>query len=178
MKLSPAAERFIDHWGEMGPKWGVNRSVAQIHALLYLSADPLPAETIAETLMVARSNVSMSIKELQSWGIIRIERIRGDRRDHFTSVQDVWELFRIVLDERKRRELDPSLAVLRECVELSAKERGRQNDVVKKRLQSMLSFFEAGGAWYQHVRALPLPALKVFLKTGAKLRTWLGRSSA
>ncbi len=176
MKLTPAMERFVQHWGEMGPRWGVNRSVAQIHALLYLAADPLPAEAIAETLAIARSNVSMSLKELQGWGIIRIERIRGDRRDHFTSVQDVWELFRVVLDERKRREVDPTIEVLRECAELGKRGRGRAEITAHERITHMLDFFEVGAAWYQHVRVLPAAMLKTFLKAGARVRRWLGRA--
>ncbi len=167
-------ERFVLHWGEMGPRWGVNRSVAQVHALLYLSPDPLPAEEIAETLEIARSNVSMSLKELQSWRIIRIERLRGDRRDHYTSVQDVWELFRIVLDERKKREVDPTIEVLGECVELAARERSKRGDEVATRIRAMLGFFETASGWYRHVKALPMPALKAFVKMGTKLRSWLG----
>ena len=178
MKMTPAVQRFVDHWGEMGPKWGVSRSVAQVHALLYLAPEPLPAETIAEALGIARSNVSMSLKELQGWRIIRTTRVRGDRKDHFASVQDVWELFRVVLDERKKRELDPTIAVLQECLELStAAGADPKKDVSTVRVRAMLAFFEAGEAWYGHVRALPIAALKVFFKTGAKLRGWLGRAS-
>src|SRR5436190_22345862 len=98
-KLSPVAQKFILHWGEMGTRWGINRTVAQIHALLYLSPRPLPAEEIAAALGVARSNVSTSLKELQGWGIVRLVHVMGDRRDHFVSMQDVWDMFRQVLDE-------------------------------------------------------------------------------
>src|SRR5919206_582892 len=104
MKLSPIMQKFILHWGEMGSRWGINRTVAQIHALLYLSPKPLNAEEIAETLGVARSNVSTSLKELQAWGIVKLVHVVGDKRDHFESMKDVWEMFRIVLDERKKRE--------------------------------------------------------------------------
>ena len=116
MPLSNAAREFILHWGEMGSRWGVNRTVAQVHALLYLSPEPLTAEDIADALSVARSNVSTSLGELQGWGIIQTVNVLGDRRDHYESLHDVWELFRIVLDERKRREMDPTLALLRDCV--------------------------------------------------------------
>src|SRR5260221_6406486 len=102
--LSPVQQKFILHWGEMGARWGINRTVAQIHALLFVSPKPLTAEEIADTLSVARSNVSTSLKELQSCGIIRIVHVLGDRRDHFESIKDVWELYRQVIDERKRRE--------------------------------------------------------------------------
>ena len=107
MTLSPTAEKFILHWGEMGTRWGVNRTVAQIHALLYISPRPLPADEICATLSVARSNVSTSIRELQGWGIIKTSQVLGDRRDHFESMTDVWEMFRVIMDERKKREIDP-----------------------------------------------------------------------
>ena len=100
----------------MGTRWGINRTVAQIHALFYTSEAPLNAEQIAETLQVARSNVSTSLKELQGWGIVKMVHVLGDKRDHFESMKDVWEMFRMVLDERKRREIDPTLVMLRECL--------------------------------------------------------------
>src|SRR5689334_14865603 len=114
--LSAAAQKFVVHWGEMGTRWGINRTVAQIHALLFVSPKPLTAEEIADTLKVARSNVSTSLKELQGWGIVKIVHVLGDRRDHFESLKDVWEMFRIIMDERKKRECDPTLALLRDCV--------------------------------------------------------------
>src|SRR3954451_17407488 len=114
--LNPVQQKFILHWGEMGTRWGINRTVAQIHALLYISPKPLNAEEIVETLSVARSNVSNSLKELQSWGIVKLVHVMGDKRDHFESMKDVWEMFRMVLDERKKREIDPTVAMLRECI--------------------------------------------------------------
>src|SRR3954463_11949546 len=105
--LTPITTRFILHWGEMGTRWGINRTVAQIHALLFVSPKPMHAEEIAQTLGVARSNVSTSLKELQSWGIVRVAHVMGDRRDHFESMKDVWEMFRVITDERKKRETDP-----------------------------------------------------------------------
>src|SRR5215510_5696967 len=116
-ELTGLQKQYILHWGEMGTKWGVNRTTAQIHALLYLSPKPLPAEEIARTLGVARSNVSNALRELQGWGIVRVAHVLGDRRDHFESRKDVWEMFQTILAERKRREVDPTLALLRECVE-------------------------------------------------------------
>jgi len=107
--LTAVQQKFVLHWGEMGTRWGINRTVAQIHALLYISPEPLNAEDIAETLAVARSNVSTSLKELQGWRIVRLVHVMGDKRDHFESMKDVWEMFRVVLDERKRREIDPTL---------------------------------------------------------------------
>src|SRR5882762_1273604 len=111
-KLSDVQQNFILHWGEMGTRWGINRTVAQIHALLFISPKPLPAEEIAATLAVARSNVSTSLKELQGWGIVKLVHVMGDRRDHFQSMKEVWDMFRAVLDERKKREIDPTLSVL------------------------------------------------------------------
>ena len=168
MSLSPAVQKFILHWGEMGPRWGVNRSVAQIHALLYMSETPLTAEEIAETLSLARSNVSVSLKELQGWRIVRQVPVLGDRREHFESVADVWEMFQTVLDERKRREIDPTMAVLRECIGLD------DSTQVTKRLESMLSFFETMSAWYRQIRRLPRPAVLRFVKMGRKVQQMLG----
>src|SRR2546430_11655359 len=114
--LGPVQQKFILHWGEMGTRWGINRTVAQVHALLFISDRPLPADEIVERLWVERSNISTSLKELQGWGIVRVVHVIGDRRDHFESMQDVWEMFRVIIEERKRREIDPTLAILRECV--------------------------------------------------------------
>src|SRR6188472_48422 len=136
MELSPVSQKFILHWGEMGTRWGINRTVAQIHALLYLSPRPLNAEQIAEALSVARSNVSTSLRELQGWGIIRVVHVLGDRRDHFESIRDVWELFRQVLDERKRREVDPTLTILRDCV-IEADKAAADETYAKERLSEL-----------------------------------------
>src|SRR6266852_8191077 len=122
-KPSAVQQKFVLHWGEMGTRWGINRTVAQIHALLFLSPQPLPAEEIAQTLAVARSNVSTSLKELQSWGIVKLVHVLGDKRDHFESMKEVWEMFRVVLDERKKREIDPTLNMLRSCIAEAEKEK-------------------------------------------------------
>src|SRR5215471_11228748 len=140
-KLSPIQQKFILHWGEMGTRWGINRTVAQIHALLYISPHPLHAEEIAKTLGVARSNVSNSLRELQGWGIVRLVHVLGDKRDHFESMKDVWEMFRIVLDERKRREIDPTLAILRECI-TEVSEGKDADEHTKERLGKLAEFFE------------------------------------
>src|SRR3954470_12559689 len=134
--LSPVEQKFILHWGEMGTRWGINRTVAQIHALLYLSPRPVNAEEIASTLNVARSNVSTSLKELQGWGIVKRVHVLGDQRDHFESMKDVWEMFRVVLDERKRREIDPTLAVLRDCIADAEKDR-ETSDYSEQRLRDL-----------------------------------------
>ncbi len=168
MNLEPTAERFILHWGEMGTRWGINRTVAQIHALLYLSDKPLPADEIAATLAVARSNVSTSIRELQSWGIVRTVPVMGDRRDHFQTLTDVWEMFRIIMDERKKREIDPTLTVLRQCVqEIDEKKKADPNTA--KRLHEMLEFVESMTGFYSTVRGLPVPAMARFVKMGKRI---------
>src|SRR3954466_13341953 len=166
MRLTPVTQKFILHWGEMGARWGVNRTVAQIHALLYISPKPLNAEEIAETLGVARSNVSTSLKELQGWGIVRIAHVMGDRRDHFESMKDVWEMFRVILDERKKRETDPTLHMLRECV-ADAKKPG-SDTYTRQRLDDMLQFFELMTHWYESTRKMPTPAVLKFVKMGDK----------
>jgi len=160
----------------MGLRWGINRTVAQIHALLYLSPKPLNAEEIAETLAVARSNVSTSLKELQSWRIVKLVHVMGDKRDHFESMKDVWEMFRIVLDERKRREIDPTIALLEECLNDAAKEKD-SDKFTQERLRELQRFFEATTAWYTQIAKLPISALIKFLNAGDKLLKNLGLGS-
>jgi DNA-binding transcriptional regulator GbsR (MarR family) len=171
--LSPVAQRFILHWGEMGTRWGVNRTVAQIHALLYISQQPLPADEISEILNVARSNVSTSIKELQSWGIVRTVHVLNDRRDHFESMKDVWEMLRVVLNERKKRELDPTLVVLRECV-ANADQSQPADKYTKEKLGELLELVETTSSWYSKVKNLPAATLKKFVKMGDQLCGLLG----
>ena len=151
---------------------GINRTVAQIHALLYLSPKPLNAEEIADTLGVARSNVSTSLWELQSWKIVKISQVMGDRRDHYESIEDVWELFRVILDERKRREIDPTLIMLRECVAES--EKSKSDEFTHERLSELLGFFETMGGWYEQIRKLPTTAVIKFVKLGDKVLKTLG----
>lgn len=177
--MSPVAEKFVLHWGEMGTRWGINRTVAQIHALLYLSPRPLHAEEITETLGVARSNVSNSLRELQNWGIVRVVHVLGDRRDHFESLKDVWQMFRVILDERKKRETDPTLQLLRASV-AEAKRSGNAgaatgaNAYERDRLSDMLAFFEDMTRWYEQTRSMPLPVVKKFVKLGEKAAKLLG----
>jgi DNA-binding transcriptional regulator GbsR (MarR family) len=166
--LTPLEQKFILHWGEMGAKWGINRTVAQIHALLFLSEKPLNAEDIASRLNVARSNVSNSLRELQGWGIVRVTHILGDRRDHFESMKDVWEMFRIIVDERKKREADPVLAMLRDAV-VEAKKPGAADAYTRERLGDMLHFFELMTSWTEQTRKLPTPAIIRMVKMGDKL---------
>lgn len=171
--LSPVTQKFILHWGEMGTRWGINRTVAQVHALLFLSPKPVPADEIATTLSVARSNVSTSLRELQGWGIVRVVHVLGDRRDHFESIKDVWEIFRIVSEERKRREIDPTLRVLAECVhELKTSPEG--DAYTRERLESMLEFLTAMTGLFEEILRMPTGALKGVVKLRGKVITLLG----
>lgn len=166
MKLTPAVERYVLHWGEMGTRWGTNRTVAQIQALLYLSPRPLRADEIVELLSVARSNVSTSIRELQSYGLVKMTHVLGDRRDYFESLHDVWELFRVIIAQRKQRELNPTLSMLRKCAEdVSAED--ETDDVTKERIRNMLHFVETTSEWYEKIQAVPTSTLQKLMKLGA-----------
>jgi DNA-binding transcriptional regulator GbsR (MarR family) len=169
--LTPIQQRFILHWGEMGARWGINRTVAQVHALLFLSPKPLNAEEIATTLGVARSNVSTSLRDLQAWGIVRVVHVLGDRRDYFESMKDVWEMFRVILDERKKRETDPTLHLVRACV---AEAKAGGDPYERERLADMLAFLEDMTRWYEQTRSMPLPAVKKFVKLGDRVAKLLG----
>ena len=174
--LGAVEEKFILHWGEMGTRWGINRTVAQVHALLYLAEKALPADEISTTLAVARSNVSTSLRELQGWGIVRVVHVLGDRRDHFESIKDVWEIFRIVSEERKRREIDPTLRVLEECVqEVKANPQG--DAYTRERLTDMREFLTATTGLFDEVIQMPAGALKGVLKLRGKVVTMLGKKA-
>jgi DNA-binding transcriptional regulator GbsR (MarR family) len=173
MTLSPTEQKFVLHWGEMGTRWGVNRTVAQIHALLYLSERPLTADDIVDTLGVARSNVSNSLKELQSWKLVKVSHVLGDRRDHFQALQDVWEIFRVILEERKRREIDPTLTVLRECAIEGEADKGLDAATLA-RMQVVLEFLEMLSTTFQDYQHLPPQTLQRFLKMGGKVARFLG----
>jgi DNA-binding transcriptional regulator GbsR (MarR family) len=169
MAMAPVVERVVLHWGEMGSRWGVNRTVAQMHALLYLSERPLPAEDIADALGVARSNVSNSLKELQSWGLIRVAHVLGDRRDHFEAIQDITQLFRVIVEERKRRELDPTIVLLREL----AVDDPRTPPHVRQRLKSTLTFLEILHRWFEDMKGLPSPLMLALLRMGGRIQRFL-----
>ncbi|MCH8866560.1 MAG: GbsR/MarR family transcriptional regulator [Proteobacteria bacterium] len=165
MQLSPAVEKYVLHWGEMGTRWGTNRTVAQIQALLYLSPQPLRADEIVDALSVARSNVSTSIRELQSYGLVRMTHVLGDRRDYFESLHDVWELFRVIIEQRKQRELNPTLSMLRTVAAEVAKE-SDTDPVTKERITNMLNFVETTNAWYEDIRDIPTKTLTKIMKLG------------
>lgn len=169
--MSPITEKLVLHWGEMGARWGISRTVAQIHALLYLSPKPLAADEIVDALGVARSHVSNSLRELQSWGVVKTVHIMGDRREHFQSIKDVWQLFEILLDERKRREMDPTLKALREAA--AQVEENREDPHTKAKLKEMLEFFELMDGWFGEVRRLPLAVRIKMVRLGGSMREWL-----
>jgi DNA-binding transcriptional regulator GbsR (MarR family) len=173
MKLSPAVEKYVLHWGEMGTRWGTNRTVAQIHALLYLSPEPLRADQIVDVLSVARSNVSTSIRELQSYGMVRMTHVLGDRRDYFESLHDVWELFRVIIDQRKERELNPTLSMLRTAAEEVDSEPDT-HPVTKERIHNMLDFVETTSGWYEQIHDVPTSTLRKLMKLGKKITKLVG----
>jgi DNA-binding transcriptional regulator GbsR (MarR family) len=171
MELTDIGRRFIVHWGEMGTSWGVNRSVAQIHALLFFHGQPLHAEEIADTLAIARSNVSNSLKELLNWDLIRVTQVLGDRRDYYETSGDVWELFRTIVRERKEREFDPTVRLLRELgadPNLAA-----ESPAAQDRLRTTLEFMQTLGAWSDEMLRLSPSTLEKILKLGAQVQRFV-----
>ena len=173
MKLTPTMEKFILHWGEMGWRWGINRSVAQVHALLMLAPKPIPADEISETLNVARSNASTSLRELQGWGLIRVVHVFGDRREHFETHKDVWEMFLIILRERKKRELDPTLAALRECAATATAGKA-DSEHTTRRLKELIDFMELTTSWADKAQALSPAAARKLFQIGDKVFRLVG----
>ena len=168
----PEAQQFILHWGEMGSHWGVNRSVSQVHALLYLSDRPLHAEEICDTLGLARSNVSTALKELQGYAIVRRQHVAGDRRDHFVAETDLWDMLMKITVERKKREIDPTLLVLSD---LAAQLESRK-DVpahVRERIGKMHDFMGNLTGWFDDVRRLPKGTLVALMKLGSKVARFI-----
>lgn len=174
MDLTPTAKQFILHWGEMANRWGINRTVAQIHALLFVSAEPLNAEQLTEMLSVSRSNVSTSLRELQGWGVVRVVHVMGDRRDHFECLKDVWEMFQAILDERKRRVIDPAIEVIKECLAMPV-DRSAGDAHARVRLQAMMEFLQMVTAWYSQVRALPPDGIREVMAASSSASHAAGR---
>lgn len=167
-ELPASVQRFVLYWGDMGGQWGVNRSVAQIHALLYLSERPLTAEEIADALHLARSNVSNSIKELLAWKLIHRVPVMGDRRDHFAAETDIWEMVTRIAQGRKEREIDPAAAALRACLDEAASD-PRISPVALKRLADMLEFVETTSRWYDQMLRVPKNKLVALIRMGSKV---------
>jgi DNA-binding transcriptional regulator GbsR (MarR family) len=174
--LPEAVQQFILQWGNLGERWGVNRSVSQIHALLFASKQPLAAEDIADSLGLARSNVSNSIRELQSWNIIRSVPVLGDRRTFYEAETDLWTLVSRIAAGRKARELDPAAEALRQCVEKARKDH-RVDPVVERRLSEMLEFVERTSRWYEQMIVLPRSKIATLMKLGGGIARLLDRSA-
>ena len=163
MELTSTAQKFIVHWGEMGEKWGINRTIAQIHGLLYLSPEPLNAEEICETLSLARSTVSVGLRELESWGIVRVVHTLGDRTDRFEIKGDVYEMFRFIVEYRKRREVDPTLQMLREA--MTELESGGDPHI-RQKISEMLTLFETSDSLYQQIQKVSTRTIVRVAKMG------------
>ncbi|MEC9347563.1 MAG: MarR family transcriptional regulator [Pseudomonadota bacterium] len=173
MELTPVMQRFVLFWGEMGTRWGVNRSVAQIHALLYLLGKPVTADEIQSALGMARSNVSNSLKELQSWNLVQLSHVMGDRRDYFSADDDPWDLVMAVVEERKKREFDPCLEMLREAAEGMAEDTRTPGDV-KGRILSLRDFLEDVDGWYAELHRVPRKSLRRLMNLGSKIVALVG----
>jgi DNA-binding transcriptional regulator GbsR (MarR family) len=170
--LPDVLRQFVLQWGNLGERWGVNRSVSQIHALLYVSERPLTAEDIAVTLEIARSNVSNSLRELQSWEIVRAVPVMGDRRTFYEAETDLWTLITRIAAGRKARELDPAAAALRQCVAAAEADRAL-SPVASKRLRDMLEFVEKTGRWYEQMLKLPRSQIATLMKLGGGVARFL-----
>lgn len=176
--MTPLMERLVLHWGEMGSRWGVNRSVAQIQAYLFVLGQPADAEQIAEELSISRSNVSNSLKELQQLGLVKLVHRVGERRDRFESVGQPWDMFLQIVEARRQREIQPTLEALRELVE-DSRDDTETPDAVKRRIADLSSFGEELDGWYREIRRLPMGTLRGLLRMGAKVARFIpGERSA
>lgn len=172
-KLLPSAVlQFVLHWGEMGGQWGVNRSVAQIHALLYLSDRPLAAEEITDTLRIARSNTSNSLKELMGWKLIRRVPVMGDRRDHYSAEVDLWQMLTRIAQGRKEREIDPAVAALRTCAAEAARD-PYIKPIARRRIDDMRDFVMTLDDWYQQMIEVPPSRLMMLIRMGKRILGFL-----
>jgi DNA-binding transcriptional regulator GbsR (MarR family) len=171
MNLTPLAQSFVLHFGEMGSRWGINRTVGQIYALLFVSEKPLNADEIAEALAFSRSNVSMGLKELDSWRLVRLQHLPGDRREYFSAPEDVWAIFRTLADERRKREIDPTLSMLRDA--LLVEPSNPQDAFAQKRMSDMHELIELVTDWFSDVQRLDEQTLRQLMKLGAKAQKFL-----
>lgn len=174
-KLPEALRRFVLHWGNLADRWGVTRSVSQVHALLFASERPLTADEIAELLGMARSNVSTSLRELAGWNLIRRVPLLGDRREHFVAETDLWTMIQRIAAGRKQREIDPAASALRECL-AEARADGDLSPQVRRRLEEMLEFVERAGTWHDQMIALPRNQVMALMKLGSGVVRLLERS--
>ena len=169
MKLTPIMKDFVVHWGEMGTYWGINRTVAKIHALLFISPEPLSAEEIVNLLVIARSNVSSSLKELENWGVIKVVHKFADRKEYYESLKDVWEVASLILDQRKKREIDPAIKFLKQCLEEhKSNTKNKETDYSERKLKELLSLFETASTGCNQIRNLPIKQVLQFINLGRK----------
>lgn len=175
--LTPAGLKFVLHWGEMGQAWGINRTMAQVHALLFISPEALDAAEISRLLGVSRSNVSTSLRELITWGVVRRVHQIGCRCDRFEALKDVMETFRVIMAEKKRREMDPTISLLENCVE-ETREGGPDEEYTRQQLEKMLEFTRMVTIWYAQIDRLPTPALQRLFRAGGILSRLFGAPSA
>ena len=167
MTLTPLAQRFVLHFGEMGSRWGINRTVGQIYALLFVSPRPLNADEIAEGLGFSRSNVSMGLKELQSWRLVKLQHLPGDRREYFSAPEDVWAIFQTLAEERRKREVDPTLSMLRDALLEAPTDPAEQH--AQARMREMHDLIELTTGWFEEVRAMDQERLVELMKLGKKV---------
>jgi DNA-binding transcriptional regulator GbsR (MarR family) len=177
VELTPSALKFVLHWGEMGQAWGINRTMAQVHALLFISPEALDAAAISTMLGVSRSNVSTSLRELITWGVVRRVHVIGSRCDRFEALKDVFETFRVIMAERKRREMDPTISLLEHCVK-EAEAAGPGEEYTREQLARMLEFTRLVSSFYGHLERLPTPAMHALFRGGAALSRVFGPSRA
>jgi DNA-binding transcriptional regulator GbsR (MarR family) len=171
LNVTPLVQSFVAHFGEMGSRWGINRTVGQIYALLYVTEQPLHADDIGEKLGMSRSNVSIGMKELQAWGLVRLSRIPGDRREYFTSLGDVQEIFRVVAAERRRREIAPTLSVLRES--LLVKVKSPEDAFAQERMREMHELVDTANNWFDDLQRMSPESMAQLMKMGSKVQKLL-----
>lgn len=169
--LTPLVRSFVSHFGEMGSRWGINRTVGQIYALIYVSERPIHADEIAEALEFSRSNVSMGLKELQAWRLVRLRHQPGDRREYFESPADAWEVFRTLAEERRRREIEPTLSMLRNA--LLEEPTSPEDRHAQARMKGMHDLIELMTTWFDDVQRLDAATLSQLMKMGAKVQRLL-----
>ncbi|KZE25273.1 DNA-binding transcriptional regulator GbsR (MarR family) [Crenobacter luteus] len=168
MNLSPLNERFVLHFGEMGSRWGVNRTVGQIYAVLFLSPEPMNADQIVDALGISRSNVSMGLKELQSWRLVKLIHQAGDRRDYFETPKDVWEIFRTLAEEKRKREIEPTLTLLRDALMETPLDEAERH--AQQRMREMHQLIELATGWFDEVQRLSPDTLENLMRLGARVQ--------
>jgi DNA-binding transcriptional regulator GbsR (MarR family) len=169
--MTPLVQSFVGHFGEMGSRWGINRTVGQMYALIFVSPSALCADEIADALSYSRSNVSMGLKELQSWRLVKMKHVAGDRREFFEAPSDAWEIFRTLAEERRRREMEPTLSMLRSALlETPASEADR---IAQERMRGMHDLIDLMSTWFDDVQRLDAQTLAKLMRMGSKVQKLL-----